>query len=456
MVLKTNTNLPVNAATGNSDLPEGFKMTELGPLPEEWEVVRLGEVAQFERGVSWSKNDESNVGVGVLSIPNIGSDGQISPLPRVFIRKTVPEHKILKSGDILLVGSSGSLSNVGRHGIFLESTSSPLTFASFTIRVRSNESDLFQSFLPYLMLSSWVPFSAFSKRAADGKYNLQVQQLRHHIIPLPPLPEQRAIAQVLRTVQRAREATERVLAATRELKKSLMRHLFTYGPVPIDQVDQVRLKETEIGPVPEEWRVVSLGELFSIQQGAALSPKRRAGQTPQPFLRTSNIFWGRLDLTALDRMDFSKEETQRLALQPRDLLICEGGEVGRTALWSDEVEGCLYQNHVYRVRAHKGGVEPAFYMYWMQVAILYQGLYGGYGNKTTIPNLSKSRLSSFPVPLPPLSEQQAIADILRTVDRKIQAEEQRKAALDALFKTLLHHLMTGKVRVRSAITEPEE
>jgi type I restriction enzyme S subunit len=83
----------------------------------------------------------------------------------------------------------------------------------------------------------------------------------------------------------------------------------------------------------------------------------------------------------------------------------------------------------------------------MQAALTLFRLYGGTGNRTTIPNLSKSRLSSFLVPFPPLPEQEEIARLLRAVDCKIQVEEARKQALDALFQTLLHHLMTGTVRV---------
>lgn len=434
-----------------SDLPEGFKMTELGPLPEEWEVVRLGEIIALERGVSWSKSAEATSGIGVLSIPNIREDGRVDLTPRVRILKNIPYEKWITRGDVLLVGSSGSIQNVGRMGVVSDDSAEPLTYASFTVRGRVNDSWMVQNFLPFLLRSPWVKFSMFSKRAADGKYNLQLRQLRDHLVPLPPLSEQKAIAYVLQTVQRAKEATEKVIQATQELKKSLMRHLFTYGPVSVDEVDKVQLKETEIGLVPEHWEVVRLGDIFEIQQGKALSPKHRIGKSPFPFLRTANILWGQIDLSVVDEMDFTDEEVQRFKLLPGDLLICEGGDIGRTAIWRGELSVCCYQNHIHRLRSKNQEIEAEFYMYWMQAAILLFGLYLGQENKTTIPNLSKSRLATFAVPFPSLLKQRAIVRVLQTVDKKLQAEKIRKQALETLFQSLLHNLITGKLRVKNII-----
>ena len=196
-------------------------------------------------------------------------------------------------------------------------------------------------------------------------------------------------------------------------------------------------KQTEIGLIPEEWGISSIGSLFEIQQGKALSARNQTGKSPRPFLRTANVFWGRLDLNTVDSMDFTDQEAERLSLRVDDLLVCEGGDIGRTAIWRGEIEGCSYQNHIHRLRAKDTNVEPLFYMYWMQAAMLLFRLYGGEGNKTTIPNLSKARLSTFQIPTPPLPEQRTIAHVLS----KIQATAQAQAAIAERARELKRALM---------------
>ncbi len=175
-----------------------------------------------------------------------------------------------------------------------------------------------------------------------------------------------------------------------------------------------------------------IGDLFSVQQGKALSPSAREGRSRRPFLRTANVRWGHLDLTTIDEMHFEEAEAQRLALVPGDLLVCEGGEIGRAAVWGGEVPGCLYQNHVHRLRSSTGEIAPEFIMFWLQAGFLRLGLYAGVGNKTTIPNLSAARLKQLFVPVPPRVEQERIARVLSRIHARVSVEERRVALLRAL------------------------
>jgi len=432
------------------DLPDGFQMTELGPLPKEWRVVRLGEVALLERGLSWSKADESSNGIGVLSIPDILTNGRLNPFPRVHLSKQVTFNKLLVKGDILLVGSSGSAENVGRSGILREEPASPLAFASFTIRLRGKPDALLQEFAFYLIQSTWIDFAHFSKRAADGKYNLQLRQLQSAFIPLPPLPEQRAIAHVLRTVQRAKEATEGVIAALKELKKSLMQHLFTYGPVPVAKRKRVPLQETEIGPLPKEWRVERLGKVLQLMRNG-LTYRQERNHKGVPVTRIETISDGNINPNKVGYISsIDKRQIEKYRLLPGDILfshINSEPHLGKTAIYQGNPPLILHGMNLLLLRVHPSVSDPYFLFYLLNHERAKGTFIGLAARAVGQSSINMGKLRNLSVPLPPLAEQREIARMLQAVDAKIAAEERRLAALEELFKTLLHLLMTAKLYV---------
>ncbi|MEP0826679.1 MAG: restriction endonuclease subunit S [Nitrososphaera sp.] len=210
-------------------------------------------------------------------------------------------------------------------------------------------------------------------------------------------------------------------------------------------ISTTEFKDTEIGSIPFDWDLATLGELFDIQQGKSVSPENRKGVSPHPFLRTANVLWGRLDLTKVDTMDFTNEEIEKLSLKSGDLLVCEGGDVGRTALWRGEIEKCAFQNHIHRLRARSSEIVPEFYMHWMQAALVYLGLYRGERIRTTIPNLSKGRLSSFVVPKPKFHEQRKIAYILDLILEAIQNQRDLTKFCRELKRSFCNKLFTGGI-----------
>lgn len=196
----------------------------------------------------------------------------------------------------------------------------------------------------------------------------------------------------------------------------------------------------------KEWEKVRIDECFDIQQGKQVSKVNRLGHSQHPFLRTANVFWDRLDLTVLDHMHFTLEEEKKYALQKGDLLLCEGGDVGRTAMWHGELDRCYYQNHLHRLRKRNNNIDENFFHLYLKYAFLYARLYLGRSNITTIPNLSKSRLSELEIPLPPFCEQNAIAQTLIVVQNAITEQEKLIAKLKELKQSTMQHLFAHGIK----------
>ncbi len=181
---------------------------------------------------------------------------------------------------------------------------------------------------------------------------------------------------------------------------------------------------------PSDWKIDRIDAVFEIQQGKQVSKKNRVGENQHPFLRTKNVFWNRLDLTELDQMHFTEAEESHLALRPDDLLVCEGGSIGRAALWRSEVRDCYYKIQSLDLTRYRQGV--------------------------AVPTLNRNTFRSIQTALPPREEQEHIADMLDSVETKSHTAARKKTALQELCRTLLHELMTGKKRVAAIdLCQPE-
>ena len=269
------------------------------------------------------------------------------------------------------------------------------------------------------------------------------------MVPLPPLPEQQAIAGVLRRVKRAKEACEQVLVATRQLKQSLLHHLFTYGHVPFPQADQVAVQDTDVGLWPGHWRRTTIGGVCRVL-GSGITP--RGGSATYltagiPLIRSQNVLMQRIVLA--DVAYISPETHAAMArsqVSPGDVLLnITGASIGRVAHVPAAIQEANVNQHVCRIRLLPD-VAPEFLAYFLG-SKPGQRLIFGAQHGATRQGLNYQQVRAIPIPLPPLSEQREIAAQLAAVDAKLAAEESRRAALAALFQSLLHHLMTGQVRV---------
>ncbi|WP_243027223.1 restriction endonuclease subunit S [Thermus albus] len=398
-----------------NQLPEGYHMTELGPLPEEWRVVRLGEVMR-QRKAFITIDDNT-----LYMRPTVKLRGQGVVLRDIIAgaKLKIKRQQVCYSGDFVVAEIDAKL---GGFGIVPPDLSGAIVSSHYFV-FELHKNLLEPSFVEFLVKTP-ILLRQVEPRGSTNYASIRPKQVSSYLIPLPPLPEQRAIARVLRTVQEAKQASYRVIAALRELKKSLMRHLFTYGPVPLNQADQVALKDTEIDPIPEHWRVVQLGEVAEMKQGKVLPTKRMTSAGYPVFGANGQIGW------------FSEYTHE----QSEVLVTCRGATCGTVNVSPPKA---FITNNAMVVRPKKEEIlGKDFLSFVLRRADPKKAVTG-----TGQPQITKATLSACLIPIPPLPEQQEIARILQAVDQRIQAEEAYARALGDLFRTLLHQLMSGEKRL---------
>jgi type I restriction enzyme S subunit len=421
---------------------ESFRLTELGPLPDEWGVVRLGDKGRFQYGYTTSAT-EKDTGTKFLRITDIKEDGAVNwdTVPYGIIDDENLQKFRLSEGNVLFARIGATTGKT----CIIEGAIPNAVFASYLIRFVPNE-ELYPKYVFYFTQTREYQELVNAGKEGKLKKGLSANELKNFKSPSPPLPEQHRIAAVLSAAQDAKGTTEAVIGAAKSLKKSLMRHLFTYGPVPAGAVEGVPLVETEIGLVPEGWGIFQTKDVCSLIIDCPHSTPKFT-ETGILVVRTSNVRDGNLVLNSpsFTSDEEYKERIKRGTPEEGDILFTREAPIGEACLIPSDLKLCLGQRMML-LRPDKFLLNgyflvQAFYSKQVREKMLVQG------KGVTAKHLNVADVKRLLFPRPPLPTQQKIAHILSTVDKKIEAEENKKKAIDELFKSLLHNLMTGKVRV---------
>lgn len=289
------------------------------------------------------------------------------------------------------------------------------------------------------------------ERSTDFRYE---QFANLHFI-VPPLDEQRKIVSYLGAKNREIEsyiaAKRALLLRLKELSAAVISRAVTRGLNPNVQTKPSGVEW--LGDVPQHWEVAALKHRFSVQLGKMLDGDKIKGHSLAPYLRNTDVQWAKINISELPVMDFSDTDRERFSLRPNDLLVCEGGEVGRAAIWTKELENeigtCFYQKALHRLRPKKSD-SPQWMFYLLfaacQNAVFTQGV-----EKSTIFHLPADDFRQYKFTFPPLEEQRAIVGFIEAqlgTIREAQTRIEREIELAReLWTTLVAEVVTGQIDV---------
>ncbi|MFB6471268.1 restriction endonuclease subunit S [Paenibacillus glucanolyticus] len=406
------------------DINEEYKITELGEIPIEWEISNIESIVEKIVGGGTPSRENSDFYSG--SIPWITVKDMDGKIYKYSAQEFITEEAIRKSATNLINKDSVIVATriaLGR--AFINKVPVAINQDLKALYLKKNVESLY--FLYWYLSNNSLIEAMGSGSTVKG---IRLEQLKHLLLPLPPLKEQQKIAEILSTVDEQIENTEQLIQKTKELKKGLMQQLLTKG------IGHTEFKQTELGEIPVEWEASKLGESCEIIMGQ--SPKGDSYNTNGqgvPLLNGPTEF-GEKHPTAIQ---WTTSPTK--LCENGDILFCvRGSSIGRMNI-SDGIY-CIGRG-LAAIRQSSSTITSFIgYLIEYQIEKVLRNSAG-----STFPNITKDELYEVPVFIPPLTEQQKIAGVLSTVDDQIEVYEEEKEKQLDLKKGLMQQLLTGKIRV---------
>jgi len=423
---------------------EGYKKTEIGWLPEDWDLKLLKDIADVNKS-SLSNKTAKDFELLYIDIASIIRPGFISPPTKYsYADAPVRARRIVKYGDVIISTVRPYLKAFATIPWKQDNLVCSTGFAVISTNGNSSNDYIFQ-----YSLSDYFHNQVNQMLVGSNYPAINSSDVKSISIPIPPLPEQKKIASILTTVDDKISSIGQQIQQTEQLKKGLMEKLLTEG------IGHTEFKETKIGKVPVGWDVSTLAEAkINIIDGD------RGTNYPKQDDFYEDGFCLFLTAKNVSKSGFRFDETQYISeeidgllrkgkLVRNDIVITTRGTVGNIAWYNNDVklENIRINSGMALIRKSFENVDSLFlYLLFRSHLVQKQIKLIAFG--TAQPQLTIKEIKKFRIVIPPLPEQKQIATILSTVDDKIETLSQKKSEYQTLKKGLSQQLLTGQIRVK--------
>ncbi|WP_052712065.1 restriction endonuclease subunit S [Domibacillus indicus] len=410
-----------------TEFKEGYKeQTEMDSIPSKWETKTVGELFTFQGGQQpprkYFSSEKKEGYIRLIQIRDYKTDKYLTYIPKEMAKRFCDETDIM----------------IGRYGppVFQILRGLAGSYNVALIKAIPNEKKLLKEYAYYFLCKEelFKLIDHLSQRSS-GQTGVDMDALKNYPLPLPPLEEQQRIAEILSTTDEQIDNTEQLIQKTKELKKGLMQQLLTKG------IGHTEFKQSELGEIPELWNVYTLRDLIRIRGGASPSKMGVLSSIGKyPFYKVNDLNFTKKYLNKsifnFENLSFEEIKENSIIFPKRGAsiftnkiaLVSRSGYMD-TNLMALEINNSsnLYHEYLFYLLSFRGLVE--------------------FADTSSVPQINNKHIELIRLAIPPLREQQKIADILSTIDEQIETYEQEKEKQIELKKGLMQQLLTGKVRV---------
>jgi len=431
----------------------GYKKTDVGVIPEDWDVKSLADLGTFKNGINKGKDDFGH-GFPFINLMDVFGIPKVSRIKTDFglVNSTAAERKLyeLKCGDVLFVRSSVKPAGVGLTTLIPEDLPETV-FSGFLIRFRDG-GQLDQGFKEHCFWDEGFRNRLLSNSTISANTNINQDALKRLQVAIPPSQsEQRKIAEALSDVDALIDFLEQLLTKKRQLKQGAMQELLTGKKRLPGFGSKSCHRQTEVGVIPDDWSQNAIRDIAT-KVGSGVTPtggSKRYKEFGRPFVRSQNVGWGNL---LLEDLAFIDEQTHSgfpaTELKKHDVLLnITGASIGRTALADDRLVGGNVNQHVCIIRLDASKTIPKFINLFL-LSTLGQRQIDSFQAGGNRQGLNFSQIDSIKLPLPSTkAEQIAIAAVLSDMDAEIAALEAKLSKARQLKQGMMQELLTGRIRL---------